>query len=77
MVEGIIIGVVAALLSIFLLGMVYNYVAGQASGSIEMINISLLQFSDIFNTLVLTYLVLGIGIGTIGSAISMRKYLEV
>lgn len=77
MVEGIVIGVVAALLSVFLLGIAYNYVAGQATGMVETIQISLLQFSDTFNTLILTYLVLGIGIGTIGSAISMRKYLEV
>lgn len=77
MVEGIIIGVVAALLSVFLLGISYNYVTGQAAGTVETINISLLQFSDTFNILILTYLILGIGIGTIGSAISMRKYLEV
>ena len=77
MVEGIIIGVVAALLSVFLLGIAYNYVAGQATGTVETINISLLEFSDTFNALIVTYLALGIGIGTIGSAISMRKYLEV
>ena len=77
MVEGIIIGVVAALISVCLLGVSYNYVAGQASGMVETIQISLLQFSDLFNTLMITYLALGIGIGTIGSAISMRKYLEV
>ncbi len=77
MVEGIIIGVVAALISVCLLGVAYNYVAGQASGMVETIQISLLQFSNLFNTLMITYLALGIGIGTIGSAISMRKYLEV
>ncbi len=77
MVEGIVIGVVAALLSVFLLGIAYNYVAGQATGMVETIQINLLQFSDTFNILIITYLALGIGIGTIGSAISMRKYLEV
>lgn len=77
MVEGIVIGVVAALLSVFLLGIAYNYVAGHATGMVETLQINLLQFSDTFNTLMITYLVLGIGIGTIGSAISMRKYLEV
>lgn len=77
MVEGIIIGVVAALISVCLLGVAYNYVTGQASGMVETIQINLLQFSNLFNTLIITYLVLGIGIGTIGSAISMRKYLEV
>ncbi len=80
MVEGIIIGVVAALLSVVLLGFAYNYVTGQVASDPETmsyINYSLLQFSDTFTALISTYLVLGIGIGTIGSAISMRKYLEV
>lgn len=77
MVEGIIIGIVAAVLSVFLLGIAYNYVIGEASGLVDTISISLLQFSDTFNALIGTYLLLGIGIGTIGSAISMRKYLEV
>ena len=43
----------------------------------QTIQINLLQFSDTFSLLILIYLVLGIGIGTIGSAISMKKYLEV
>jgi len=77
MVEGIVIGVVSALLSVSLLGLSYNYVVGQTVGFVEEIKISLLQFSDTFNVLILIYLILGIGIGTIGSAISMRKYLEV
>ncbi len=77
MIEGIVIGVVAALISVLLLGIGYNYFAGQATGVVENVNISLLQFSDTFNMLIGIYLALGIGIGTIGSAISMRKYLEV
>ena len=77
MVEGIIIGVTAALLSVFFLGIAYNYVIGQTVGMVEKIQISLLQFSETFNILIIIYLVLGIGIGTIGSAISMKKYLEV
>lgn len=77
MVEGIVIGVVSALLSVSLLGLSYNYVVGQTVGFVEEIKISLLQFSDTFSVLILIYLILGIGIGTIGSAISMRKYLEV
>lgn len=77
MVEGIIIGVVAAIISVFLLGLAYNYATGQTTGMVETIQYSLLKFSDTFNILIITYLVLGIGIGTIGSAISMKKYLEV
>ena len=35
------------------------------------------EFKDIFELILLVYLGLGIGIGAIGSGISMRKYLEV
>ena len=79
MVEGIIIGIVAALITVLFLGLAYNFVAGQVTATeiTEKIQISLLQFSDVFNILMITYLILGTGIGAIGSAISMRKYLEV
>lgn len=79
MVEGIVIGIMAALLSVLFLGLAYNFVAGQiaTTGITDTIQINLLEFSDVFTTLVITYLLLGTGIGAIGSAISMRKYLEV
>ena len=78
-VEGIIIGVVAALISIMLLGVLYNVVSNKIlsiAGS-NIINISLLTFSDMFTLIIVVYLALGIGIGTLGSMISMRKYLDV
>ena len=78
-VEGIIIGVVAALISIMLLGVLYNVVSNKIlsiAGS-NIINISLLTFSDMFTLIIVVYLALGIGIGTLGSMISMRKYLKV
>ena len=79
MVEGIIIGVVSSIISIVILGITYNLVARQITEKLSAIRIStqLLSFSDMFNLLIIVYLILGIGIGTIGSAISMRKYLEV
>lgn len=78
-VEGVIIGIVAALLSVLLLGIGYNFVIQKiATSSIaNTISLSLLTFSDIFGLIIAVYLMLGIGIGTLGSIISMRKYLEV
>ena len=79
MVEGIIIGIVSALISVLILGGVYNFVAGKLVGSsmINLIGLNLLTFSDMFTMLFVIYIVIGIGIGAIGSAISMKKYLEV
>ena len=39
--------------------------------------ISLLTFQDMIQIIGIVFLVLGIGIGIIGSSISMKKYLEV
>jgi uncharacterized membrane protein len=39
--------------------------------------IKLLSFTDMTTLLVIVYMVLGIGIGALGSSISMRKYLQV
>ncbi|MBP3255476.1 MAG: permease-like cell division protein FtsX [Clostridia bacterium] len=78
-VEGIIIGVVAAMISILILGVSYNIIIGKImeSSITNMISITLLPFSEIVELVIVVYLGLGIGIGSIGSIISMRKYLEV
>ena len=47
------------------------------SSIIALVPITLLPFSEIFELVIIVYLALGIGIGCIGSIISMRKYLEV
>lgn len=78
-VEGIIIGVIAAMISILILGLSYNLILNKImeSSITSMISITLLPFSEIFTLIVSVYLGLGIGIGCLGSIISMRKYLEV
>ena len=72
-IEGIIMGIVAGALSILVVGIIYNLVSKQIVSSQVFVkmNISLLGFSELFN------LILGVGIGIIGSSVSMRKYLKV
>ncbi len=79
LVEGIIIGVIAGLLSVALIGIAYTIIANKMSGVafLEMANWNLLEFKDMFSLILTVYLGLGIGIGVLGSGISMRKYLEV
>ena len=79
MVECIIIGLISVLISLVILAFAYNAVTAQIQQSLinSMINIPLLTFQELFKTLLIVYLVLGIGIGALGSAISMKKYLEV
>lgn len=78
-VEGIIIGLVAVMISILILGLSYNFIVNKImeSSVTSMIAITLLPFAEIFDLVLSVYLGLGIGIGCLGSMISMRKYLEV
>ena len=78
-VEGMIIGILASLISIVLVGGAYSILAEQAVNNSFMIKIglSLLSFKDMISSIIVVYMLLGIGIGALGSVISMRKYLKV
>ena len=78
-VEGMIIGIFASIISIVIVGVAYNFIADSLIKSefMQLINMSLVTFSDMFNSIILVYMLLGIGIGAVGSVISMRKYLKV
>ena len=79
MVEGILIGIIAGAISLGLVGGVYSVIAEKMVNTdfMQVIGMSLLKFSDMFSLIVIVYLILGIGIGALGSIISMRKYLKV
>lgn len=78
-VEGMIIGVIASIISIILVGGVYSFVAKEAVNAqfMQMMNINLVTFQDMISSMIFVYMLLGIGIGALGSVISMRKYLKV
>ena len=79
MIEGVIIGMISAIISIIVVGGGYNYITNKlyASQIFQELNISLLSFNDLFGQIILVYMLLGVGIGIVGSSISMKKYLEV
>lgn len=78
-VEGMIIGVFASVISITIVGIAYSIIAEKMVSSqfMQVINMSLVTFGDMFNSIIFVYMLLGIGIGALGSVISMRKYLKV
>ena len=78
-VEGVIIGVISAIITLVILGLAYNGVMGSIGESvlIQEMGFGLLSFSEMFYLVLTVYLVLGVGIGVLGSVISMRKYLKV
>ena len=78
-IEGIVIGILAGILSVALIGIAYTYIADQVSATtfMTMLQWKLIEFKEMFSLILIVYLGLGIGIGIVGSSISMRKYLEV
>ena len=78
-VEGMIIGILASIISIVIVGGAYTFIADKLVSSefMQLIDMNLISFSDMFNSIIFVYMLLGIGIGVLGSVISMRKYLKV
>lgn len=78
-IEGVVIGVIAGAISVALVGGAYDFVASKLLSSeiMQVVKMSLVNFSDMFSKIIAIYLLLGSGIGVLGSVISMRKYLEV
>lgn len=78
-VEGMIIGILASAISIVIVGGAYSILAEQVVNAnfMQTINMSLVGFKDMISSIIFVYMLLGIGIGALGSVISMRKYLKV
>ena len=78
-VEGIVIGIISGAISVIVLGINYNLIANKILESqvVSAMSIKLLTFADMFGLIVLVYTILGVGIGVLGSCISMRRYLKV
>ncbi|MBQ6815509.1 MAG: permease-like cell division protein FtsX [Lachnospiraceae bacterium] len=79
MVEGIMIGLVGALIPILILYIIYKRVIVfilEQFNSIESV-VSLLSTGEVFAVLIPAALIIGGGIGVIGSMITMRKHLKV
>jgi cell division transport system permease protein len=79
MVEGVIIGIISAFITIMIVGVIYNRLATKAVqfSVFQRMDIGLIAFSDMFRVIMLIYLAIGVGIGLFGSSRSMKKYLEV
>lgn len=78
-IEGVLIGMVAAIITLLLVGGIYNFIVQGISSTdvLQKLGVTLLQFREIVKVIAIVYGSLGIGVGVIGSSISMKKYLEV
>lgn len=73
-VEGMIIGIFASIISIVIVGGAYSIIADKLLSSqfMQVINMSLVSFGDMFNSIIFVYMLLGIGIG----ALRKRNFYE-
>ena len=78
-VEGIIIGLIAGAISLAIIAGLYVLIEQNLAfvSFLSKLGLTLLEFGDMFNLILVVYLVLGVGIGVLGSSLSMRKYLKV
>ena len=76
--EGIIIGILAAAVSSGLISLLYHWVTNSFSQQIIVLFATgLVPIEFLSKNLIIIFMSLGIGIGAVGSIISMRKFLDV
>lgn len=77
-IEGMLVGIISALIAFGITHSIYGALSGAVMGEDSIVKfIKLLSFNDIWQIFAISYAVLGIVIGALGSAFSIRKYLKV
>ncbi len=80
-VEGIIIGILSGLITLLLISGVYQLLIPSLNTMFTSVasgmKLALLPFNEMITMIFVVYMILGVGIGILGSLISMKKYLEV
>lgn len=77
-IEGIIVGIIGAVVSTAVLGAVYYYCSDLVKNQmIGFLSISLMPFNQIITSMVVLLIAVGIIIGAAGSLISVRKFIKV
>lgn len=78
-VEGVLIGLIGAALPLALLYVLYNRIVAYIEAKFNFLSnlISFVPVGEVFRTLVPAALILGVGIGFLGSRITIRKHLNV
>lgn len=81
MIEGIMLGVIGSIVAILLIIVGYNYLinylAGRYIALISGMSGYLVGVEMILNDLIIIFLTIGIGIGILGSLISLKKFLSI
>lgn len=77
-VEGVLLGIIGSVVAIIVVFSAYNYLFGTvADWNYSVLYSNIISPSDIIGDLVTIFVSIGVGIGTLGSILSLRKYLNV
>jgi len=77
-IEGIVVGMIGAVVSTVILGVGYYYCSGLVKNQmIGFMSISLIPFNQIIVSMVILLIIVGVVIGAVGSLISVRKFIKV
>ena len=80
-VEGVIIGTIAAVVTFAILSGAYyfllGYLTAEATGWLAMVSSALIPYVEIWYYMLLVFIGFGWFIGGVGSAVSMKRYLKV
>lgn len=77
-IEGVILGLIASVIASTIMYFLYNYIFVQAKSSLStLISEALVQPSQLYGDMAIIFLTLGVGIGALGSLISLKKFLKV
>lgn len=80
-IEGVVLGLIGSFLAIFILILGFNYFSTLLSGRyialLSGLSSYIIGISIILNDLIIIFLTIGIGIGILGSLISLKKFLSV
>lgn len=77
-VEGILLGIIGSIVSISVIGFSYKYLFEIASQKLYVFStVYMIPYYNLFSDIVVIFISIGVGIGVIGSIISLRRFLKV
>ena len=78
-IEGVVLGLIGAVIPLIIIYFLYNYAAGYLATHITVISdvLELIPIREIFPYMTAGALIIGVGMGFIASEITLRKYLKV
>ncbi len=76
-VEGVIIGIIGSALPLVIIHVIYSRVVGFVANKFSVLSIEFIQVEKVFKYLVPMSLLIGLGVGLLGSIYTIRKHLKV